>query len=175
MKNEKNPFLLNLGALLSQPIGSHQEFPFEIEQVQFTDDFALAAFEGTLTVSRTTQGLVAQGNFEGELTLQCARCLKDYAHLLEWEITELYAFDPDEATDDDLLLPNNAKVDIKPILADEAQLNVPINPICKEDCQGLCQICGTDLNLGDCEHKDIPPEDERENPNSPFSGLKDLL
>lgn len=173
MKNEKNPFLLNLGSLLPQPIGSSRQFPFDIEQVKFTDTFSLAAFKGALTASRTTQGLLAQGNFKGELTLQCVRCLQDYAHLLKWEITELYVFDPNEASDEDQLLPNNGKVDIEPILAEEAQLNIPINPICKNDCQGLCQICGTDLNKGDCGHKD-PLEDDDPPSDSPFAKLKDL-
>lgn len=169
-----NPFILNLGFLVAQDIGESHDFPFELEKVDFNDNFSLSDFNGNLSVSRTPQGLLLHGNFEGKLSLECVRCLKNYDHLLEWEITELYVFNGENATEDDLIFPRNARVDIRKIMSDEAQLKIPINPICKPDCQGLCQICGTDLNLGDCEHQDIPQE-ENEQSASPFAGLKDLL
>lgn len=165
-----NPFLLNLGFLVAQDIGESHDFPLEFEKVKFNEDFSLTDFNGILTVSRTPQGLLAYGNFEGKLTLECVRCLKDYNHLLEWEITELYAFNRENVEEDDQIFPHNARVDLREIMSDEAQLKIPINPICKPNCQGLCQICGADLNLGDCGHEDILPDDD-----SPFAGLKDLL
>ena len=74
-----------------------------------------------------------------------------------------------------MILPDNAEIDLTEFIQEEAHLDVPFNPICKENCLGLCQICGIDLNLGDCGHEEIPPEEPPEDENSPFAGLKDLL
>jgi uncharacterized protein len=56
----------------------------------------------------------------------------------------------------------------QPLIREYALLEVPINPVCKVDCKGLCPVCGENLNQADCGHKDL-------NEESPFSALKDLL
>ena len=175
MNTPRHPFRLNLGFFLPQTVGYRHDFPFEFDEIQLAEDFTLHKFDGTVTVSRTPQGLLLQGVFEGNLNLECVRCLKTYAHRLRWEMIELYAFNRDSATEDDLLLPENAQIDIEEFVREDALLDIPINPICAEDCQGLCQVCGADLNFGDCGHED-PPEEEpdEEEFDSPFAGLEDL-
>ncbi len=178
MNTPRHPFRLNLGFFLPQSIGYHHDFPFEFDEIEFTEDFSLRHFDGTVTVSRTPQGLLAQGVFEGNLELECVRCLKPYEHRLHWEMTELYLFKREkiEGEEEQLLLPENAQIDIERFVREEALLDLPINPICKEDCQGLCQVCGADLNLGDCGHEELPEEEPDEDElASPFAGLKDLL
>ena len=172
----KNPFILRLGSFLPQTAGYKREYPFKYPKIQLADNFLLHQFEGLITVTRTPQGLLIQGNFEARHQLQCVRCLNNYDHLLSWELTDLYIFNRRDATKEDLILPDNAQIDLTESIKEEAQLDIPINPICKEDCQGLCQICGANLNEGDCGHADLLLEkntDEEE--NSPFAGLKDLL
>lgn len=176
MNTPRHPFRLNLGFFLPQSIGYRHDFPFEFDEIQLAEDFNLRHFDGTVTVSRTPQGLLAQGVFEGDLELECARCLKHYEHRLHWEMTELYVFNREDTAEDDLILPDNAQIDIEEFVREDALLDVPYNPICKEGCQGLCQVCGTDLNLGDCGHEDLPEEEPDEDGlASPFAGLKDLL
>ena len=172
----KHPFILKLGAFIHQSPGYSREFPFEHPVFQFSDDFSVNNLKGSVEATRSQQGVLVQGDFKAELQLECARCLKKYDYFLAWEFAELYLFNSRDATKEDLVLPDNAQIDIKKIILEEAQLDIPINPICKEDCQGLCQVCGTDLNLSDCKHKELPPEeDSDEEEHSPFAGLKDLL
>ena len=176
MTNPKYPFRLNLGFLLPQQIAYSHEFPFDYPRLTITDDLELRNFHGLVTVSRTPQGLLTQGEFQGQLDLECSRCLQSYEHTLEWEMAELYAFNSRSTTETDLILPDHGTIDIQEFIIEDAQLEIPINPICKEDCQGLCQECGTNLNLGDCGHEDIPPEEiSADEENSPFAGLKDFL
>ena len=175
MKNPKHPFRLNLGFLLPQQIGYSHEFQFDFPKLKIADDLELHDFHGLVTVSRTPQGLLMQGKFQSKLEIECSRCLKPYEHALNWEMAELYAFKSRATTESDLILPDNATIDIQEFIIEDAQLEVPIKPICKPDCQGLCQECGMDLNLGDCGHEDIPHEEISDEENSPFAGLKDLL
>ncbi|HJV09433.1 MAG TPA: DUF177 domain-containing protein, partial [Acidimicrobiales bacterium] len=45
-------------------------------------------------------------------------------------------------------------VDLEPLVREALVLDLPLAPLCEEDCRGLCPTCGADLNLGDC---DCPP------------------
>lgn len=168
MTNPRRPFRINVGFIVHEEVGYKHEIPFEFDQIQISDDLDVRNFEGLITIGRTPQGLIVQGDFSAEMTLECARCLGDFDRELDWEFTELYAFKKKSVSESDLLLPEDQQIDLAPLIREYALLEVPINPLCKPDCKGLCPVCGENLNEVDCGHKDITEE-------SPFSGLKDLL
>lgn len=168
MTNPRKPFRLNVGFIAKEEIGYSHQFPFEFEKAQLGDDLELIPFEGLATIDRTPQGLFLQGNFSGGIPLQCVRCLEDFQHTLRWEFSDLYAFNKKSVTESGLILADDAHIDLQPLLRDYALLEVPINPICKPECRGLCPVCGENLNVTDCGHH---PEQD----NSPFAALKNLL
>ena len=94
----------------------------------------------------------------------CARCLKsvDGAFSLNLEKTvatkELLG-DIDEDRLDDYAIIEDGFLDIDTPLREQLEMEFPIRFLCKEDCLGLCQRCGKDLNEGkcDCETKDFDP------------------
>jgi uncharacterized protein len=165
--NPRKPLRLNIGFLITSPIGVSRDFLFEQGHLEAGEDLGLDNFGGAAKISRTPQGLLAQGRFHGETSLECARCLKTYRQPLDWEFTELYAFDRRSMTESELLVPENGHIDLQPLVREYAILELPILPLCREDCKGLCPQCGQDLNKKDCGHR---PEND-----SPFSILKDLL
>ena len=168
MTNPRRPFRLNVGFIVHQEVGYKRDFPFEFEQIQISDDLDLRHFEGVVTIGRTPQGLIVQAEFSAETSLECVRCLNELEHSLDWNLTELYAFKENSLSESDLLLPEDAHIDLQPLIREYALLEFPINPICKSTCKGLCSVCGEDLNQSDCGHKDSAEE-------SPFSVLKNLL
>ncbi|MDK1028959.1 MAG: DUF177 domain-containing protein [Anaerolineae bacterium] len=168
MRNTPHPFRLNLGFIVHQEVGYKHEIPFEIEKYQISDDLEIRNFKGVAIISRTPQGLLVQGTFSGESTLECVRCLKELKHNLSWELTDLFAFNEKSVSESDLVMGEDAQIDLQPLLREYALLEIPINPICKNNCKGLCFECGQDLNAIDCGHKNISEE-------SSFSALKDLL
>jgi DUF177 domain-containing protein len=166
--NPRRPFRLNVGFIVHEEVGYKHEFPFEYEQIQIADDLDLRHFEGIASIGRTPQGLIVQADFSAETTLECVRCLNEFEYGLNWELTELYAFNKKSVSESGLILPDNAHIDLQPLIREYALLEIPIKPLCKPTCKGLCSVCGQDLNMADCGHKDIAEE-------SPFSALKDLL
>ena len=168
MTNPRRPFRLNVGFIVHQEVGYKHEFSFDYEQIQISDDLDLRHFEGVVSIGRTPQGLIVQGDFSAETTLECVRCLNEIDRSLNWKLTELYAFNKKSVSESDLILPEDAHIDLQPLIREYALLEVPINPICQPNCKGLCAVCGEDLNQTDCGHKDSTEE-------SPFSVLKDLL
>lgn len=168
MSNPRRPFRINVGFIIHEEVGYTAQFPFEFDKIRAGDDLVLRDFAGVVDVGRTPQGLVVTGEFTGTTVLECARCLKTFDQQLKWEMTELYAFTEKSVSESGLLVPEDAHLELEPLVRDYALLEVPIRPICKPDCKGLCPVCGQDLNLGDCGHR--PHEDQ-----SPFSTLKKLL
>jgi uncharacterized protein len=168
VNNSRRPFRINVGFIVHEEVGYKHELPFEFEQIRISDDLVLRNFEGLVTIGRTPQGLIVQGDFSAETILECVRCLTEFEHELNWEFTELYAFNKKSVSESDLLLPEDQHIDLAPLIREYALLDIPINPICKPDCKGLCPVCGQNLNEADCGHKSLSEE-------SPFSRLKDLL
>ena len=168
MTNPRKPFRINVGFIVHEEIGRNHDFPFAFANITLGDDLELRNFDGIINIGRTPQGLVVQADFSAELTLECVRCLTEYEHELDWSFTELYAFDNRSETESGLILPEDAQIDLADLLREYALLEVPISPICKPDCQGLCAECGQNLNEKDCGHKPIEPD-------LPFDKLKDLL
>jgi uncharacterized protein len=167
MPTPRKPFRLNVGFIIHEEVGYQHEFPFELDKVVI-DDFELRDFDGNVVMSRTPQGLFVQAQFRGTTDLECVRCLTSFDRTLTWSIEELYAFDKRSVTDSGLILPEDAHIDLAPLVREYALLEIPISPICRPDCKGLCPQCGQNLNEKDCGHR---PEES----DSPFAKLKDLL
>ena len=168
MTNPRRPFRLNVGFIIHDEVGSTAQFPFEFESMRIGDDLDLTRFEGLVDVGRTPQGLLVTGRFSGVTSLECGRCLKTFDGPLHWDMTELYAFNEKSLSDSGLIVPEDAQIDLAPLIRDYALLEIPIRPLCKPDCKGLCPVCGQDLNVRDCGHR--PHNDD-----SPFSALRTLL
>ncbi|HVM71320.1 MAG TPA: YceD family protein [Anaerolineales bacterium] len=167
MTNLRRPLRLNVGFLISGPIGSNRDFEFDYETMRLGDDLTVREFVGTARFSRTPQGLLLQGDFQAQTELECVRCLEMFTQPLKWSFTDLYAFNRRNMTDSGLMVPEDGQIDLEPLLREYALLEFPISPVCKPDCKGLCPICGENLNVTDCGHR--PAVD------SPFAALKDLL
>jgi len=167
MPNPRKPFRLNVGFIIHEEVGYSHEIPFDLDKVKL-EDLELKDFTGTVTIGRTPQGLVVVGKFSANTKLECVRCLREFEFPLIWEVTELYAFSKKSVSESGLIIPDSAQIDLAPLLREYALLEIPINPICKPDCKGLCIECGQDLNENDCGHSQ---DDE----DSPFASLKKLL
>jgi len=167
MPNPRKPFRINVGFIIHEEVGYSHEFPFEIEKIKL-EELELKNLVGRLDIGRTPQGLVVQGNFEADTKLQCVRCLREFTYPLDWEFTELYAFTQKSVSESELLVPEDAQLDIAPLIREYALLEIPIKSLHDPECKGLCIECGQDLNIRDCGHS-------QDQDDSPFATLKDLL
>lgn len=169
MTNSRLPFRINVGFIMHEEVGAAHEFPFAFKTIRVGDDLVLHELDGALDIGRAAQGLLVRGAFRAQMQLECARCLKQYHQRLDWSFTEMFAFSEKSVTDSGLIVPEDAHIDLQPLIREYALLEVPINPICRVDCRGLCPVCGQDLNIRDCGHRRPTASD------SPFASLQDLL
>jgi uncharacterized protein len=140
------PFRINVGFLLNTPIGTYRDIHFEYEQVTLKPDLNMTDFSGIARVGRTPQGIFLHGDFQGKAPAECVRCLTEFQQPLHTSFDELYAFDKRSITESELMLPEDANIDLEPLIRDYLLIEMPISPVCTADCRGLCTICGQNLN-----------------------------
>lgn len=104
---------------------------------------------GLLRLESVIEGILVTGSVAGRVDLECARCLKGFTAPLEVEICELYTAAGHEAEADAYRV-QGSDIDLEPMLRDAAGQALPLNPLCRTDCAGLCARCGKDLNDGAC-------------------------
>jgi len=167
MPNPRKPFRINVGFIIHEETGYRHEIPFELDKVKL-DDLELQNLTGAVMIGRTPQGLIVQGKFSADTKLECVRCLREFNFSLNWDITDLYAFNKKSVSESELLVPDDAHIDLAPLIREYALLEIPIKPLHDPECKGLCIECGQDLNIRDCGHR-------QDLDDSPFAKLKDLL
>ena len=90
----------------------------------------------------------------------CARCLEPVSNVLEISFEKDIASREDVSSEnDDYIMIEDKKLDLLPTVEEEIMLEMPSRTLCKEDCRGLCQKCGKNLNEGDCDcdKKEVDP------------------
>lgn len=154
MSDPHSPLRLNVGFVVAQSAGFSRDFSFEIPQINLPPDLQLNDLVGFTRVTRTPQGILLQADLQALTELECVRCLTVFSLPLKINFTELYAFSQRYMTESGLLMPETGMIDLGPVLREYAVLEIPISPLCKPDCKGLCPICGNNRNESTCNHED---------------------
>jgi uncharacterized protein len=164
----RQPLRLNVGFLLHRDVGFSRNFDFDGIGVKLSDDLEVRNLRGSIRFTRTAQGLVGQGKFEAEASLECVRCLTPFDQTLEIKLDDLFVYPPDRATDPLLAVPETGILDLTPLTREYLILDTPLQPVCNSDCKGLCPECGNNLNEQSCQHgqSEVDPR---------LAVLKDLL
>ncbi len=154
MSDPHSPLRLNVGFVVAQSAGFSRDFPFELQQINIPPDLQLSSLTGFVRATRTPQGILLQVDFQALTSLECVRCLTDFQQSLDVIFTELYAFSKRYVTDSGLLMPESGIIDLNPVLREYVVLEIPISPLCRLDCKGLCPICGNNFNESTCNHEE---------------------
>lgn len=153
MSQSQSFLRLNVGFIVHQTIGYSRDFDFNIPEIKLEDDLVLKNLSGVVRVTRTPQGLLVQVKLHSVARCTCVRCLEDFDQPLTVDFSDLYAFDHRSITDSGLILPENGHINLAPLVREFMLLDVPISPICRTDCRGLCLECGANLNIAPCDHQ----------------------
>jgi uncharacterized protein len=152
------------------------------EELSLTADDAVLS--GPLAVSldlTNIEGLVAvTGVLEGMIVRECVRCLKEYEDPLAFSVRAAFIPEPksaprhpkridprkgraeiveaesEEESDDQYHYQGN-QLELAPMLREHVILSAPMQPLCGDDCLGLCARCGKNLNKGPCQCAAEPP------------------
>lgn len=124
------------------------------------DAWLEAPFEVRLSIRNGGDRLILEGHFEAQLRMVCGRCLKEFQTLgfipIEEQmlLTQQVAQDAAEDEDDpdrELEVLEGDTIDVTALVRENLLSQLPMKPLCTEECLGLCPTCGVDLNLGECD------------------------
>ncbi|MBL7013267.1 MAG: DUF177 domain-containing protein [Candidatus Marinimicrobia bacterium] len=131
---------------------------FDIESVELTDDSIVAETQGIsciLSAERARYGFQLNGNISTQISLQCDRCLISFLENHEIPFTFWLTSDKSLIGTNEINVfqfePNQEYIDLKDVISELIFVDIPFKILCKENCNGLCDQCGTDLNKETCE------------------------
>ncbi len=109
-----------------------------------------------LRLEAVTEGVLVTGTVSGETEGQCSRCLEPVDGTVTVFLTELFAY-PDSETEqttdaDDVHRLVDDRLDLEQSIIDAVALELPMSPLCSEDCEGLCPECGVRLAVAEPGH-----------------------
>jgi uncharacterized protein len=114
--------------------------------------------ELSIRLEAVMEGVLVTGTARAPLQGECARCLDPLTSQIEVGFQELFFYSAEDAGEDDSLL-DGELLDLEPTFRDAVVLALPLSPVCREDCPGLCAKCGIKLaDAGpDHRHETIDP------------------
>ncbi|MBA9007125.1 MULTISPECIES: YceD family protein [Thermomonospora] len=129
-----------------------------------------ADIELDLRLESVMEGVLVTGTARMPLTGECARCLDPLEEDFEADFQELFVY-PDtrsggEAEEDERRIEGDL-IDLEPVLRDTVVLALPLSPLCRDDCPGLCPDCG--VRLADAE-----PGHHHDTVDPRWAALRDL-
>ena len=99
-----------------------------------------------LRLESVVEGVLVTGTATVDVRGECVRCLTEISDSLEIDVQELFVHPESEATEEEASRLEDDLVDLEPLLRDGVVLDLPFQPLCREDCLGLCVECGANLN-----------------------------
>ena len=170
-------YRFNVSQLLQEQTGATRHYELDDEKLDLGEGTRVQPIQGHVRLTRTEKGVLADVDVRGEIQLECGRCLTEISQSLEFPFSEEYYQTvvvstgvplPKPEEPDVFLIDATHKLDLGDAMREYALLNVPMLPLCRAACQGLCPQCGADLNaeVCGCETEQV---DER------LAVLKELL
>lgn len=105
----------------------------------------------SVRVRNVGDGLIAEVTGHAVIPVLCARCLAETRVDVPFAVSEEFREEPGPQMEDlDYLRYTGDHLDLDALVADAVALEIPLAPLCKEDCKGLCPRCGTNWNVGSC-------------------------
>lgn len=146
----------NVATLLQEAVGSARSYTVEDEPVVVPDDGYQTRASGRVHLLRTQNGILVSARLTLDAEASCARCLEAFALPVEVDFAEEFvARNPvtgvrPPAEPDQFIVDDRHMLDLSEAIRQYEQTALPLQPRCREDCAGLCPVCGANRNDVDC-------------------------
>ena len=151
----------------ASPVGSTRDYQVN-EVADISGDGKGCLVQGEVRLLRIQRSILAKCTLSTEVELTCSRCLSLFRYPLTLNFEEEYLPTIDVVSGVPLPPPEEAGaftidehhiLDLTEAIRQYTLLAIPMKPLCREDCAGLCQNCGHNLNQGrcDCPAQSIDP------------------
>jgi uncharacterized protein len=156
---------VNVAQLLHAPVGTARSYPLDDHEPDLAKELnLLTPIVGTLKLTRTNYGILAEAHYTVDVEQECGRCLDPARSTIVSDLSEealpsvsiVTGLPENEHADPDVPRINaNHEIDLTDIIRQDIVVQQPLQPLCRPDCPGLCVSCGLELKTGDCGCADI--------------------
>ena len=166
MEQHVNNLQYNVAQLFNESIGSVRDFEVESAGLDL-DGIHSGTIRGKVKLMRTNRSILVQAWLKSSVIIECSRCLKELLCPLTINLEEEYfpTIDvlsgrpvppPDEPGV--FTIDENHILDLTEAVRQYLLLALPMKPLCRVDCAGLCPVCGQDLNKRSCGCPAVQPD-----------------
>jgi uncharacterized protein len=144
--NLDNETIINVAALLKEPVGAAREYPLHLDRFSVDEDLLAEDVEGTVKLTRLADEIIANITARGTVDLECVRCLRTYAQPFSTRFAAEFRPTVDVRTgfpiadesdgDERFSIDANHELDIGEVLRQEIVVALPMRAICGPDCPG---------------------------------------
>ena len=139
-------------------------------------------FKWTAFISNVGGALLIEGQVEGRVSTDCPRCLEPASFEIQSDIEGYIVIPgqseaPEDMDEDEFdILDESNTINMETYILAAVKIDLPLVPLCDEDCKGLCSRCGANLNLGACSCQAVQDDIVRTASGKPsqFAALKDF-
>ncbi len=155
----------NVSQLLKEGTGAMRHYALH-EDIAGLDPevIPLTTLDGKIQMIRTNSGIFVRGALHCSAELVCSRCLDEFSLPLQIALEEEFRSTLDIVTganlpvaDDDepaTQIDDHHILDLREVVRQDLLLTIPLDPICRNACAGLCPMCGKNRNHEKCDHAD---------------------
>lgn len=150
--------LINVSTLIQEPVGHARRYEVDHEPVAVPESAFAQEITGSLRLIRSERGVLVTADLDlAPATVQCGRCLEMFETPVSVQFDEEYILDHDPITGrrvevdvDEFRIDAQRHLDLSEAVRQYEESALPLRPLCRPDCQGLCPRCGHNLNTGPC-------------------------
>lgn len=152
----------NVAQLLKGPIGA--SCSYNVEEIYTEASRITDRVNGPVRIVRTHQGVLVNAVLDIQTTLSCSRCLGEFVWSSTLDIEEEFSpmvdlhtgrqLPPLTEDEGDQRIDSDHVLDLTEITRQYAIADKPMKPLCRASCIGLCRVCGSNLNQGECNCSD---------------------
>jgi uncharacterized protein len=154
----QHPNTISLGAVFDEPVAFDFVFLLSVEAIDREILVSLSPVRAAGEVSRIEKGFAFDARLAYGGELECSRCLAAYPFTVDDAFSiVLCPLAPQgeqeialEKDDLDVSFYSDPVIPVAPIIEERIQMLLPMKPLCREDCKGLCPRCGEDWNVKGC-------------------------
>jgi uncharacterized protein len=140
-----------------------------------TSGFSVYSVDVDCSVNKVLKNVTVEGRICAGTEIECCRCLARFDYPVEADYKYIFAPATGDLKEEfelaqedlDFGFYREESIDLDQILAEQIILQIPIKPLCKDFCKGICPTCGINLNEGQCDHK-------KDDIKGPFAVLKNF-
>ncbi|MGQ9800282.1 MAG: YceD family protein [Candidatus Saccharicenans sp.] len=139
--------------------GLHIDQDFDFASLELVEEEAvlLEPTHAVVEVRKAGSEVLIRGKITTRLSFICSRCLRPFEYAVDSSFDLVYLPEEldevkEELEEDDLdrFFYYQQQLDLRDIILEQLNLSFPLRPLCSEDCEGICPVCGEFINQGRC-------------------------